>query len=79
MKVECKKGKNEIINDLILSSHMKWIPIGDQAEKMNAKPVYDEIVINKLRWRMMMILTLHLCFVLDLDKEWKLNYTVTKG
>jgi len=49
LKVECKKGKNEIINDLILSSHMKWIPIGDQAEKMNAKPVYDEIVINKLR------------------------------
>jgi len=59
LKVECKKGKNELINDVIYSSHMKWIPIGDQAEKMNAKPVYDEIVINKLRPRQGMEIELH--------------------
>jgi len=59
LKVECKKGKNEIINDLILSSHMKWIPIGNQAETMNVKPVYDEIVINKLRPRQGMEIELH--------------------
>jgi len=50
LKVECKKAKNDsVVNDVIYTSHLKWHPIGSQSEKMNVRPVFSDIIINKLR------------------------------
>ena len=51
--MKCTKnadGKN--INEEVLSSQLKWVPIGGQKEKfknMPLRPVYDDILIAKMR------------------------------
>ncbi|XP_064402889.1 DNA-directed RNA polymerases I and III subunit RPAC1-like [Halichondria panicea] len=60
LKVKCKRNPkapkdsedpNELyINSKVLSADMKWVPLGDQASRLeDVRPVLDDIVIAKLR------------------------------
>merc|ERR1712147_273101 len=51
LKVECKKGKGDsLVNDVIYTSHLKWHPIGEQKTNLtDIRPVFSDIIINKLR------------------------------
>lgn len=58
LKIKCKlpkdakKGdKQAYIDSKVLSSHIEWIPIGNQAESFKAEdvaPIHSDILINKL-------------------------------
>jgi len=51
LKVECKKGKGDtVVNDVVYTSHLKWHPIGEQKTTLSdIRPVFSDIIINKLR------------------------------
>jgi len=59
LKIKCKKdahakkdAKDAYINSKVLTSHMKWIPQGEQASKFTEKdvgPIHDDILIAKMR------------------------------
>lgn len=59
LNVECKKNKSGISNDIIYTSHIKWVPLGEQENKMAACPVFSDIIINKLRPRQGMDIELY--------------------
>jgi len=58
LKIKCKlpkdaskEDKKAYIDSKVLSSHIEWIPIGNQNETLKAedvKPIHDDILINKL-------------------------------
>jgi DNA-directed RNA polymerase I and III subunit RPAC1 len=57
--IKCEKNKNfkkdpnepEFINDQVFSSHLTWVPIGNQAKRFHQPiaVVHDDILIAKLR------------------------------
>lgn len=54
--IECKeevngKGEKKVVNDLVYSSALTWLPQGNQAEVFpdGVRPVHDDIVVAKLR------------------------------
>ncbi|XP_070590309.1 DNA-directed RNA polymerases I and III subunit RPAC1 isoform X2 [Erythrolamprus reginae] len=61
LKIKCSKNiqaaressePNELyINHKVYSKHMEWVPLGSQADNMNAnfRPVHDDILIAQLR------------------------------
>ena len=60
LKVECRKTKNGIQNDVVYSNQLKWLPIGNQAEVMpGVRPVFGDIIINKLRFTYLIIGLFH--------------------
>ena len=46
-----KKEESEYINDQVLSSHIVWTPIGNQAKRFEIpiSVVHDDILVAKLR------------------------------
>jgi len=61
LKVKCTKNPNapddcdpdiRCLNNKVMTKHMKWIPIGNQVDRFGAngiRPVFDDILIAKLR------------------------------
>lgn len=58
LEIKCTRGNkddpgsSEMVNSRVLSSHLQWIPQGDQEERFREreiKPVHDDILIAKLR------------------------------
>jgi DNA-directed RNA polymerase I and III subunit RPAC1 len=53
IKCELNKTSGEIINQEVLSSHMEWVPIGQQSKQFIGtdaiRTVHDDILIAKLR------------------------------
>ena len=61
--MDCKKTKNGVTNDIVYTSHLKWVPIGDQTAKMHVSPVFSDIIINKLRYRVVIKKTVILTLI----------------
>ena len=71
LKVKCTKNPKapedcdpdiRCLNNKVMTKHMKWIPIGNQAEKFGVngiRPVHDDILIAKLRPGQVLDLRMH--------------------